>query len=99
MTTPRPSRVPAGGRVAVHTATFAADGSVAGHVTDPQGNPVPDAVPRLRGGAAAAQPVATSGADGQFVLRALSPGMSAIGAIAADFEPATQTFRLTEGNR
>jgi hypothetical protein len=81
----------------LHSALLAADGSIAGHVTDPQGNPVPGADLRLSGGAGAAQPVATSGADGQFVLRALSPGIYVLGAIAGDFEPATQTFRLAEG--
>jgi hypothetical protein len=81
----------------LQTALLAADGSVAGHVTDPQGNPVPGAILRLSGGAGAAQPVATSGADGQFVLRALSPGVYTLGAIAGDFELATQTFRLAEG--
>jgi hypothetical protein len=81
----------------LQTALFAADGSVVGQVADPQGNPVPGAILRLSGGAGAVQPGATSGADGQFAFRALTPGMYTLGAVAADFEAATQTFRLAEG--
>jgi hypothetical protein len=81
----------------LHAALLAADGSVAGRVTDPQGNLVPGAVLRLSGGAGAAQPSATSGADGQFLFRSLAPGTYTLSASAGDFEPATQTFPLGEG--
>jgi hypothetical protein len=80
----------------LHTALLAADGSVAGQVTDPQGNLVPGATLRLSGGAGAAQISATSDTDGRFAFRALAPGMYTLGASAGNFEPATQTFPLAE---
>lgn len=80
----------------LHTALLAADGSVAGQVTDPQGNLVPGATLRLSGGAGTAQISATSDTDGRFVFRELAPGMYTLGASAGNFEPATQTFPLAE---
>jgi len=81
----------------LHAALLAADGRVAGQVTDPQGKPVAGAALRLTGGAGAAQLIAASGADGRFVFHELAPGMYTFVTSAAGFQAVTRTFPLVEG--
>lgn len=81
----------------LHTALLAADGRVAGRVTDPKGEPVAGAALRLTGGAGAAQFTAASGADGRFAFRELAPGMYTLVTSAGGFQAVTRTFPLVEG--
>jgi hypothetical protein len=79
----------------LHATLLAADGRVAGQVTDPQGKPVAGATLRLSGGAA--ELGATSDSDGRFLFRAVAPGEYALGATASDFQAVMRTFPLAEG--
>jgi hypothetical protein len=81
----------------LHTALLAADGSVAGQVSDPQGKPVSGASLRLSGSGGAPELNTTSGADGRFSFSAVAAGKYTLGASAAAFEPASRTFPLGEG--
>jgi len=81
----------------LHTALLAADGSIAGQVTDPQGKPVAGASLRLSGGAGATEASADGDAGGRFAFRALARGEYTLAASATDFEPASRTFTLAEG--
>ena len=81
----------------LHAALLAADGRVAGKVTDPQGEPLAGAALRLSCGAGAAQLTAASGPDGRFVFRELAPGRYTLVASAAGFQAVTRNFPLAEG--
>jgi len=79
------------------TALIAADGRVAGQVTDPQGKPAAGASLRLTGSAGAPGLIEASGADGRFVFETVAPGTYTLAATARDFVPVTRTFPLAEG--
>jgi hypothetical protein len=78
----------------LHTALLAADGSVAGQVTDPQGNLVAGATLRLSGAGAAQPGVATGAGSPVRVSRIDAGDLHTLSASAGNFEPATETFPL-----
>ena len=78
----------------LHTALLAADGSVAGQVTDLQGNLVAGATLRLSGAGAAQPGVATGAGSPVRVSRIDAGDLHTLSASAGNFEPATETFPL-----
>ena len=74
----------------------AADGTITGRVTDPQGKPVPDARVVLSAGGAAARQCA-AGMDGSFAFEAVPEGSYRVAVAAAGLQDAATDIRVTAG--
>jgi len=75
---------------------WAAEASISGQLTDPQGNPVAGAEVRLAAGSDASRTETASDADGRFVFPAVPMGSYELRAMAADFTETTATVRVAD---
>jgi hypothetical protein len=76
------------------TALCAADGTVTGQVTDPQGKPVAGALVKVAGAANSAPFEASSGTDGRFTIPLPTPGAWHFVATAPGFVDTAKTISL-----
>jgi hypothetical protein len=76
---------------------WAADGSVTGRLTDPQGKPVAGATLRLVSGRNSNPVESVSDPGGQFVFSSLVEGTYQLSATAAEFAEVKKTFHLGDG--
>jgi hypothetical protein len=73
------------------------DGSISGHLADPQGNPFVGAKLRLTGEALTAALTSTSGPDGRFGFSGVLAGTYTLSATAPAFAEVKQTVHLGNG--